>query len=63
MNFRHIEKNPEKFLIRQAKHDLNNLYSLLIETIDYIRSKGYALPWMGLSVEQQIEYGWIKLKD
>lgn len=30
--------------------------------VDYLRSKGYALPWMGLSVEQQIKYGWIKLK-
>lgn len=30
---------------------------------DYFRSKGYALPWLGLSVEKQIEYGWIKLKS
>jgi len=29
----------------------------------YLQSKGYALPYMGLSVEQLIEYGWIKLKD
>ncbi|GGG97494.1 hypothetical protein [Pedobacter zeae] len=29
---------------------------------DYLRSKGYALPWMGLSVEKQIEYGWVKLE-
>lgn len=28
---------------------------------DYLRSKGYALPWMGLSVEKQIEYNWIKI--
>lgn len=30
---------------------------------DILRSKGIALPWMGLSVEKQIEYGWIKLKS
>ena len=30
---------------------------------DYIRSKGYALPWMDLSVEDLIEYGWVKLKE
>ena len=30
---------------------------------DYLRSKGYALPWMGLSVEEMIEAGWIKLKS
>ena len=27
-----------------------------------LRSKGYALPYIGLTVEKQIEYGWIKLK-
>jgi len=32
-------------------------------TADYLRSRGYALPYMSLSVEQQIEYGWIKLRE
>lgn len=32
-----------------------------LEVIDFLRSKGYALPYMGLSVKQQIEYGWVKL--
>lgn len=32
------------------------------EAVDYLRSKGYALPWMGLSVETLVEYGWVKLK-
>ncbi|KGT09526.1 hypothetical protein NV63_06785 [Elizabethkingia anophelis] len=31
--------------------------------LDYLRSKGYALPWMGLSVEKLVEYGWVKLKE
>lgn len=30
---------------------------------DFLRSKGYALPWMDLSVEDLIEYGWVKLKE
>jgi len=30
---------------------------------DYFRSKGYALHYMDLSVEDLIEYGWIKLKE
>ena len=34
---------------------------LVIKASDYLRSKSYALPWMGLSVEKLIEYGWIKL--
>lgn len=29
---------------------------------DYLRSKGYALPYNGISVETLIEWGWIKLK-
>ena len=31
--------------------------------VDYLRSKGYAIPYLDLSVEDLIEYGWIKLKD
>ncbi len=41
--------------VNSKSRDLN------IEIIDFLRSKGYALPFMGLSVEQQIEYGWVKL--
>lgn len=33
----------------------------LIEVTDYLRSRGYCLPWMGLSCEKLIEYGWVKL--
>lgn len=48
----------------------NNIQSYLsddsidftLECYDYLRSRGYALPWMGLSVEQLVEYGWVKLK-
>lgn len=31
------------------------------ENLDYLRSRGYALPWMGLTVEEMVEVGWIKL--
>lgn len=30
---------------------------------DYLRSKGFALPFMGISVEEFIEAGWIKLLE
>ena len=36
---------------------------MTIEQIDYLRSKGYTLPWNGITVEEQIKLGWIKLKD
>lgn len=28
---------------------------------DCLRSKGYALPYLGVSVEDQIEFGWVRL--
>lgn len=31
--------------------------------LDYLRSIGIALPWMGLSVEEIIGYGWVKIKE
>ncbi|WP_294203058.1 hypothetical protein [uncultured Chryseobacterium sp.] len=33
----------------------------LFHGIDFLRSRGYALPWMGLSIETLQEYGWLKL--
>lgn len=30
---------------------------------DYLRSKGYALPYLNHSVEDQIKKGWIKLRE
>ncbi len=37
--------------------------TLMLTETDYLRSKGYALPYNGLSVEQLIKFGWIKLKE
>lgn len=30
--------------------------------VDFLRSRGYLVPWMGLSCEEIIEAGWAKLK-
>ena len=30
---------------------------------DYLRSKGYAQAWMGISVEQMVDWGWIALDE
>jgi hypothetical protein len=40
--------------------ELNMVASISI--FDYLRSRGYALPYMGISVSEQIDKGWIKLK-
>lgn len=33
------------------------------KALDYLRSKGYALPFMGFSVDKMVEAGWIKLAE
>lgn len=35
----------------------------ILHAYDYLRSRGYALPCMGLSVEELVNRGWIKLKE
>lgn len=32
------------------------------EVVDFLRSKGYAVPFLGISVEQQMEWGWVKFR-
>lgn len=41
----------------------SHLKSNLDRNIDQLRNLGYALPYMDLSVEDLVEYGWVKLKE
>jgi hypothetical protein len=41
--------------------EMGDMDEFLSSDADYLRSRGYALPWMGISVEDQIEAGWVKL--
>lgn len=52
-----------KRLVQSVESENASYFSgaLCCAIYDYLRSKGYALPYMGLNVEKQIEYGWIKL--
>jgi hypothetical protein len=34
---------------------------LPMESADYLRSRGYALPWLDISINEMVEAGWIKL--
>lgn len=45
--------------------DTDNIHLLgaLASSNDYLRSKGYAVPWRDLSVEDLVSYGWVKLKE
>lgn len=38
---------------------IGNLHLSEVTCIDYLRSKGYALPWMGLSVDEMVQREWI----
>lgn len=53
----------EKYKAGMGTIEVNDITPIVnsVEIIDYLRSKGYALPFMGLSVEKQIEYGWVKI--
>ena len=44
-----------------AKIEVNNEYKLNYRGIDFLRSRGYALPWMNYSVEQLVSMGWVVL--
>lgn len=50
-----VNSYKEKFLVKQAEE--------ITKASDYLRSKGYAVPWMGLSVDDLVSYGWVKLKE
>lgn len=41
---------------------LYNRGATKVHQYDYLRSKGYALPFMGWTVEEMVKAGWIKLK-
>lgn len=66
-------KKRDEYLIKHAKFDIKdseieqkhtNLdQSLYAKSYDFLRSKGYALPYLGISVETLVEWGWVKLKE
>lgn len=56
-------REPKEYLLNGSLMNQFGTFQLMAPVVDYLRSKGYALPWMGLSVEQLVEYGWIRLKE
>lgn len=54
-------------MFEEYKHDLRKSFPNNIEydqlSADYLRSKGYLVPWMGLSCEEIIKRGWAKHKE
>lgn len=54
--------NSKESAIRYIKNNIHLSISSDRRSVDFLRSKGYAIPWMGLSVEELVNRGWIKLK-
>ena len=53
----------QNFKTHRSFHHWNGDRKIGSMECDYLRSKGYALPYMDLSVEDLVEYGWVKLKE
>jgi len=49
--------------IRYVKNNILFIVLRNTRVADYMRKNGYALPYDGISVEEQIELGWVKLKS
>lgn len=70
-DYSHIRSaNPKtetvfSFIIKSDFSFMSSNYngSKLPEVYDYLRSKGYSLPYLGTSVETLIEWGWVRLKQ
>lgn len=43
--------------------DNNYKPDITSRVVDFLRSRGYLVPWMGLSCEELIEAGWAKYKE
>jgi hypothetical protein len=53
-----------RLLMQEFLRKQSNVYGeSWLHVFDYLRSKGYALPYMGILVEEMVKYGWIKLKE
>lgn len=48
--------------IETVKDTIEDL-TLITPIADFLRSRGYALSWMGVSVETLVEWNWTKLKE
>jgi len=45
----------------REEYEENRTLGVGVSAYDYLRSRGFALPYLGLTVEQQVAYGWVNL--
>lgn len=72
MSFRDLSSYDDQAKIAMGKRLIDSVVSdeasyfsgaLCCAINDVLRSKSYALPWMGMPLKQMVEAGWIKLKE
>jgi hypothetical protein len=65
IGFRNIGDKKVSFVFDNYNYNwtssCGNYGTLLLKDIDYLRSKGYALPFMKYSVDELVELGWVRL--
>jgi hypothetical protein len=54
--------DPEPY-ITHTKNFIKKPEFQLGSYVDYLRRRGYALDFDGITVDEQIEFGWIKIKE
>lgn len=57
-----IEIYTPEYSSQLIPKDYFSIDGLSVKLTDYLKSKGYAVPFMGLSVEKLIENGWLVLE-
>ncbi len=56
------DKNKVESKIEIAKWRVDGCFEQLsLYDFDYLRSKGYAMPFMDFTVKKQVELGWVKI--
>lgn len=59
LKFSQVEEIKEWFIDRFGIGYIKHKWDCL-NAFDFLRSRGYAIPFMGISVEEMIKSGWIK---
>ena len=57
--YRGLERNYES--ANQFLEDYKSIGFLEQSEVDFLRSKGYAVPFMGYSVDELVKMGWVQL--
>lgn len=58
----HIKISNVRYMPSEREYGCSTDY-LPQKISDFLRSKGYALPFQGISVDEQVQAGWVRLRE